>query len=95
MTTFTNKMTTELISIGNSKGIRLNKKLLEQTGFVASATVEVVKGGKLVITPIKKKPREGWAEEIQKANQLLASSTIKQETYDYCPTKFDENEWEW
>jgi antitoxin MazE len=45
-------MKTNLIAIGNSKGIRLPKVLLEESGIVNEVEVRVVKGG-LRITPIK------------------------------------------
>lgn len=92
MNTLTNTMTTELISIGNSKGIRLNKKLLEQIGFVATATLEVI-GGKLIITPIKKKPREGWAENIRKIKQQSTKPDVVNDIVNI-DNEFDKT-WEW
>lgn len=48
----------KIISIGNSKGIRIPKILLEQVHFNEEADL-VVEGTKLVIRPLKK-AREGW-----------------------------------
>lgn len=47
-------MKTNLIAIGNSKGIRLPKVLLEESGIVNEVEVKVVSDG-LRITPIKAK----------------------------------------
>lgn len=46
-------MKTTLIAIGNSKGIRLPKILLEESGIVKDVEIRVVSGS-LRITPIKK-----------------------------------------
>lgn len=46
-------MKTNLVAIGNSKGIRLPKVLLEESGITNEVDIKVVKGG-LRITPIKK-----------------------------------------
>jgi antitoxin MazE len=51
-------MKTNLIAIGNSKGIRLPKVLLEESGIVNEVEVKVVKGG-LRIIPLKKAESSG------------------------------------
>ena len=56
-------MITRIVSIGNSRGIRIPKPLLEQTGL--SDEVEIsAEDDALVIRPIKK-PRAGWATAFQ------------------------------
>lgn len=45
-------MKTTLVAIGNSRGIRLPKVLLEESGIVKDVEVKIVRGG-LRITPIK------------------------------------------
>ena len=52
-------MTTHIIPIGNSKGIRIPKSVLEETGLEGEVELRV-KGKELIITR-KRKPREGWA----------------------------------
>ena len=58
-------MTTRLVPIGNSKGVRLPKAILQAAGIEDEVTLRV-RDGSLIITPKKrrKKPREGWAEAI-------------------------------
>lgn len=56
----------ELIQIGNSKGVRIPKALIEQAGLEGSELeLKVVRGG-LLIRPVKQ-PREGWAEAVEAA----------------------------
>lgn len=60
-------MQTEIIPIGNSKGIRIPKAVLEQCGLKKEVTMEV-KNGALIITPAKRKAREGWAEAARRCH---------------------------
>lgn len=52
-------MRTELISIGNSRGIRIPKALIEQSGLTRSIEITLRPDG-LLISPARR-PREGWA----------------------------------
>jgi len=56
----------EIVRIGNSKGVRIPKALREQVGLEGKVTLSVERGA-LVIRPAKKKPREGWAEQYDRA----------------------------
>ena len=49
--------------MGNSKGIRIPKAILEQCGLKKQATMTVVNNS-LVITSCEE-PREGWAHAFQ------------------------------
>jgi antitoxin MazE len=53
-------MKVSIVAIGNSRGVRLPKVVLEQLGFGAEAELEV-EGGRVTLTPLKT-PRSGWAE---------------------------------
>jgi antitoxin MazE len=65
-------MQTKLVPIGNSKGLRIPKAVLQQANITDNVELRVV-GDKLVITSPKRKrrPRQGWAraiaEEIDRA----------------------------
>ena len=83
-------MKLKLVRVGNSKGIRIPKPLIEQCGF--GDTVEVsVKDGCVVIAA-ERKPRQGWEEAFRSAGLpnddeiLLAGVT---------PNEFDRDEWQW
>ncbi|MEJ1967239.1 MAG: AbrB/MazE/SpoVT family DNA-binding domain-containing protein [Rhizomicrobium sp.] len=56
----------EIVRIGNSKGVRIPKALREQVGLEGPVTLSV-ENGALVVRPARRKPREGWAEQYDKA----------------------------
>jgi len=53
-------MKVAIIPIGNSRGVRLPKAVLEQVGFGAEADL-LVEDGRVVLTPLRE-ARLGWAE---------------------------------
>lgn len=54
-------MEAKIIRIGNSRGVRLPKAMLEQAGL--TDTVEIsVEGSRILIEPSQKHPRDGWKE---------------------------------
>ena len=63
-------MKVALVPIGNSRGVRLPKAVLEQCGF-GDAVEMTVERGRIVLSP-SKKAREGWAEAFAKANTSLS-----------------------
>ena len=56
-------MKTQIVRIGNSRGIRIPKPLLEQVGLFGEVDI-IAEANSLVIRPIKK-PRDGWASAFQ------------------------------
>lgn len=82
-------MRTRLIGIGNSRGIRLPKPLIEQVGLVDEVDLRV-EDGAIVISPARA-PRAGWAE----AAELLAATERSALIDPPLPTRFDEDEWQW
>ena len=54
-----------LVRIGNSRGIRIPKVLLEQTGLTDDVTLRV--SGNSIIVEATDDPRAGWDEAMQKA----------------------------
>ena len=82
-------MKAKIVRIGNSKGIRLPKPLLEQVGLVDEVDLEV-RDGELVISPADS-VRAGWREAAiflakRKEDELLDIPIL---------TRFDAEEWEW
>ncbi len=51
-------MKTRIVRIGNSRGVRIPKRLLEQTGLQGEVEISA-EDGALVIRAARK-PREGW-----------------------------------
>jgi antitoxin MazE len=54
-------MKTRLVPIGNSRGIRIPKAVLEQCEMTDAVDLSV-KGHQIIVTPLRKRPREGWRE---------------------------------
>jgi antitoxin MazE len=84
-------MKTHIVRIGNSRGIRIPKALLEQTGL--SGEVEIrAQNGSLVIKPARK-PRAGWAAAFEKMAEHGDDALLDQVVPSL--TRWDEEEWEW
>ncbi len=62
-------MRVSLVQIGNSRGVRIPKPILEQCGFADEAELEV-KRGSIVISPINT-PRDDWREAIEENEEAL------------------------
>jgi antitoxin MazE len=84
-------MRTRIVAIGNSRGIRIPKPLLEQTGL--SGEVEIsAEGNTLVIRPVKR-PRANWAASFQRMAQRGDDALLDDVTPSL--SDWDEGEWEW
>ena len=79
----------KIVRIGNSKGVRLPKPLLEQVGLVDEVDLEV-RDGALVISP-SDPVRAGWREAAALLAQRQEDDLLDAST----PTRFDAEEWEW
>jgi antitoxin MazE len=53
-------MKVAIVPIGNSRGVRLPKTVLDQLGFGAEAEL-AIEDGRVTLTPLRT-PRRGWAE---------------------------------
>jgi antitoxin MazE len=60
-------MEISVISIGNSKGIRLAKTLLDKYNIKDSVEL-ILEKGYIILKP-KSTPRKGWEKSFQKMNQ--------------------------
>ena len=60
-------MQTNLISIGNSKGVRLPKAVIEQAGLTSQLEIEV--SGNAVIIRSARQSREDWASAAAACHQ--------------------------
>jgi antitoxin MazE len=78
----------ELIRIGNSRGVRIPKSIIEQCGFGDRINLRVEDGR--VILARDGKPREGWSEAVRThpaTDELLLDEITE--------TDFDRDEWTW
>ena len=58
-------MQVSIRKMGNSQGILIPKPILKQLGLVDEADLQV-NGNVIEIRPLKRKPREGWAQDSQR-----------------------------
>ena len=63
-------METDIISIGNSRGIRIPAHILKLCGIEKKVRMEV-RDGQITLTPIKA-VRQGWEEAFRLASSRLA-----------------------
>ncbi len=85
-------MKVRIVQIGNSKGIRIPKPLLEQSGLGEAVGQEVdIEAGpmRLIIRPVAR-AREGWDEAFKAMAESDDGSLL-----DSIPTQWDEEEWQW
>ncbi|MEO8596555.1 MAG: AbrB/MazE/SpoVT family DNA-binding domain-containing protein [Candidatus Solibacter sp.] len=82
-------MRVELVRIGNSRGIRLPKPVIEQCGLGDAAELHVEQG-RIVITP-EHTPRQGWRAAFAAAGP----PRNQPELLPVPPNEFDEQEWAW
>jgi antitoxin MazE len=82
-------MKARLVRIGNSRGVRLPKPLIEEAGLTEEVEIRARQGA--VIIAAVTRPRAGWAEaaarlRAEDGDRLLdpLSSTV-----------FDEQDWKW
>ncbi|GAP98237.1 AbrB/MazE/SpoVT family DNA-binding domain-containing protein [Leptolyngbya sp. NIES-2104] len=81
---------TQIVRVGNSQGIRIPKKLLEQSGIQTEVEIEV-QGNSLIIRPATH-PRAGWEDAIR---AVIAEHGDEGLLDDATPTQWDETEWQW
>ena len=59
-------MKTAIRKVGTSHGVIIPKPLLAEIGAKANDRVDMkVEGGRIVIAPIRRDPRAGWADECK------------------------------
>ena len=85
-------MKTKVIKIGNSRGIRLPKSIIDQSGLEDEVEL-VVKDNQIIIKPTSR-PRDNWDSAFQKIVKnnddiLLDSDLLSNQT------TWNNEEWEW
>lgn len=78
-------MELSVINIGNSKGIRLSKTILEK--YSISDKIEVILEKNYIILKPKAEPRKDWEKAFKKMHQngddqLLIDDIFEDETFD-------------
>ena len=85
-------MKTKVVKIGNSRGIRIPKSLIDESGLKSEVDLEVI-DGQIIIKSISQS-RESWDSAFKKMaknkdDSLLDSVTLTQQS------TWDKEEWEW
>ena len=82
-------MKAQIVRIGNSRGVRLPKAIIEQAGLTEEVDLEV--RGNTVVIAATRKPRAGWADAARALAAAGDGGLLDPETR----THFDESEWRW
>ncbi len=84
-------MKAALVRIGNSRGIRLPKPIIEQCGFGDEVELEVLHHELVIRSPSH--PRDGWGEAFARMSKN-GDDELLDRVEGPRPT-WDEEEWEW
>lgn len=83
-------MRASLTDIGNSRGIRIPKPIIEQCGF--GDTVEMRVENQCLVIAKERRPREGWEEAFRAAGPAAGDDLLLEPAP---ANEFDREEWRW
>ncbi len=81
-------MRTRLVRIGNSRGVRLPRAIIEQAGLTDDIELGV-RDGAVVIARVSS-ARSGWADAARQMRERNEDQLLDSPTH-----RFDEKEWQW
>ena len=84
-------MKAKIIQIGNSKGIRIPKSVLDQCNFAEDVRIEV-RNKKLVVYS-DKKPRKNWESEFRSKVKTVKDKSLDE--FAKVNSSWDKEEWQW
>ena len=84
-------MKARIVQIGNSRGVRIPKGFLEETGLRDDVEIEV-RGAQIVVRAAKR-VREGWDEAFRSMAARGDSALLDRDAP--ALTRWDQREWEW
>lgn len=82
-------MKATIVPIGNSKGIRIPKTILEQC-HIEKEVVLKVEDDNIILKPVKKEPRKNWEQYFKKMKKTKEDRLIIDDKID-----LDMVGWEW
>ena len=85
-------MKTKVIKIGNSRGIRIPRHVLEESGLENEVEIEV-KDNKIILKPTSK-IREDWDSAFEKMAENKDDILMDKESLNN-NNSWDKEEWEW
>ena len=80
---------TRIVRIGNSRGIRIPKTLLQEAELPDEVELHA-EPGRLIVEPVRQ-ARKGWAAAAQRMRARSDDRLFDEPT----ATRFDSEEWEW
>ena len=83
-------MKTRIVKIGNSRGIRVPKVLLDQAQLPDEVELHAEPGRRLVVQATRR-PRTGWASAARAMRERAPDRLLNESI----ATRFDREEWEW
>jgi antitoxin MazE len=84
-------MKTRIVRVGNSRGIRIPKLLLDQTGL--QGEVEITARDKGLVIRAARKPRDGWAAAFREMARRGDDTLLDHAAPNL--SAWDEGEWVW
>lgn len=78
-----------IVRVGNSRGVRLPKPLLEQAGLHEEVEIYAERGR--IVIESATRPRMGWADAARRMAEAGDDGLLDEST----PTRFDSEEWSW
>ena len=79
----------KVVKIGNSRGVRIPRALMEQAGLVDEVEM-MVEGNKLIIHSVHL-PRQGWEAQFAAMTESGDDQLLDEAT----STRWDDEEWVW
>ena len=82
-------MKVSIVAVGNSKGIRIPKSILEQCNFDKEAEL-AVENNKIVLRPVRGKRRNGWDKAFKLMHERKEDELLLDDSLD-----IEMKTWEW
>ena len=82
-------VSSKIIRIGNSQGVRIPKPLLEQAGLEGQVRLRVIEGG--IVIEQRPAVREGWGDAARRWARRGDTALLDEPA----ATEFDDTEWIW
>jgi len=81
-------MNVKTIRIGNSRGVRIPEEILDRCQVEDAVELKFEKN-KIILEPLRRKPREGWGEAAQQMHEVGDDALLMPDVFD------DDVEVEW
>lgn len=82
-------MKTKLVKIGNSKGVRIPKPLIEQSG-IGDEIEMILEKNQIIIRSLEEK-RVGWEQSFKKMHEAGDDQLLDEDLN----SDWDDSEWDW